>query len=320
MQDLAEKLQQMLGLTLTVSEFNRSNQRPELAQPVNVLQSLHLCLFWFVLLISWMPRMNESLSGYTPEAHVERPGAAERHKRQAARQGSRADSNLTNSKLGCQPLAGSDRWVDALGAASWVISQGLSLKRWLLLCCPWIQWRNFPRRSRVQCRLENPVCFLDHLHDFDMDKLKSMVKERAPCKTSQERAEVGCREAERHGRGGHWSHGKLRGWRLGGCRVEASQVPHGQCDGGAEGRTARGNAGAGASGRGGSLDFQVMISLFRSGSSTDLHSFKVAWVMSSIGEFLISERSFVLVSSCVVQRASKNQRAFILYPEYHINS
>jgi hypothetical protein len=45
MQDLAEKLQQMLGLTLTVSEFNRSNQRPELAQPVNVLQSLHLCLF-----------------------------------------------------------------------------------------------------------------------------------------------------------------------------------------------------------------------------------------------------------------------------------
>ena len=41
--------------------------------------------------------------------------------------------------------------------------------------------------------------------------------------------------------------------------------------------------------------------------------------MSSIEEFLISERSFVLVSSCVVQRASKNQRAFILYPEYHIN-
>ena len=45
MQDLAEKLQQMLGLTLTGSEFNRSNQRPELAQPVNVLQSLDLCLF-----------------------------------------------------------------------------------------------------------------------------------------------------------------------------------------------------------------------------------------------------------------------------------
>ena len=69
--------------------------------------------------------MNESLSGYTPEEHVERPGAAERHKRQAARQASRADSNLTNSKLGCQPLAGSDRWVDALGR-SWK----MHLKLW----------------------------------------------------------------------------------------------------------------------------------------------------------------------------------------------
>ena len=52
----------------------------------------------------WMPRMNQSLSGYTPEEHVERPGAAKRHERQAARQASRADSNLTNSKLGCQDL------------------------------------------------------------------------------------------------------------------------------------------------------------------------------------------------------------------------
>jgi len=49
----------------------------------------------------WMLRMNESLSGYTPEEKVERPGAARRHERQADRQASRADSNLTNSKLGC---------------------------------------------------------------------------------------------------------------------------------------------------------------------------------------------------------------------------
>ena len=64
-----------------------------------------------------MLRMNESLSGYTPEEHVERPGAAERHKRQAARQASRADSNLTNSKLGCHGCLQQvtcDRCVDDL--------------------------------------------------------------------------------------------------------------------------------------------------------------------------------------------------------------
>ena len=76
-------------------------------------------------------------------------------------------------------------------------------------------------------------------------------------KSPRKEAEVGCREAERHGRGGHWSHGKLRGWRLGGRKVEASQVPHGQCDGGAQGRTARGNAGAGAFGRVGSLVINI---------------------------------------------------------------
>eukprot|EP00435_Cladocopium_sp_Y103_P026094 s726_g6.t1 len=43
-----------------------------------------------------LQQMNESLSGYTPEEHVEGPGAR-RHERQAARQASRADSNLTNS-------------------------------------------------------------------------------------------------------------------------------------------------------------------------------------------------------------------------------
>ena len=49
MQDLAEKLQQMLGLAEFSLKFQSStgltwsNQKLEQAQPVNVLQSLHLC-------------------------------------------------------------------------------------------------------------------------------------------------------------------------------------------------------------------------------------------------------------------------------------